>query len=198
MRSLFSFEKVKYEPPSSGMPRRPTIISTVSVTGPWGPCDGHLLRGVLGQQVAQAAQLVRIVPVHPHAEADRLLGLLRGVGQHALLAQADELGDAVRLDVALAGEAELALDVHLDPQALAVEAVLPALVLAEHGVEALEEVLVGPAPGVVDAHRVVGRDGPIDERPALVARVLGAQTRERPAAPATQPGCDARGRGRSG
>ena len=53
---------------------------------------------------------------------------------------------------------ELALDVDLDPQALAVEAVLVALVLAEHRVEALVEVLVGAAPGVVDAHRVVGRD----------------------------------------
>ena len=37
MRSLFSLLKVKYEPPTSGMPRRPTSISTVSVTGPSGP-----------------------------------------------------------------------------------------------------------------------------------------------------------------
>ena len=43
----------------------------------------------------------------------------------------------------LLGEAEVALDVDLDPQALAVEPVLVALVLAEHRVEALEEVLVG-------------------------------------------------------
>ena len=57
--------------------------------------DRHLLLRVLGQQVAQPAQLVGVVPVHPHAQADRLLGLDRGVGQDALLAQADELGDAV-------------------------------------------------------------------------------------------------------
>ena len=136
-------------------------------------CAGSCL-----EQVAQAAQLVGVVPVHPVAEADRLLGLHRGVGQHALLAQAHELGDAEGLDVLLAGEAELALDVDLDPQALAVEAVLLALVLAEHGVVALEDVLVGAAPGVVDAHRVVGRDGAVEERPVLAARVLGAELGE--------------------
>ena len=73
---------------------------------------------------------------------------------------------------------ELALDVDLDPEALAVEAVLPALVLAEHRVEAAEDVLVRPAPGVVDAHRVVGRDRPVEEGPVRAARVLGAQLRE--------------------
>ena len=78
---------------------------------------------------------------------------------------------------------EVPLDVDLDPQALAVEPVLPALVLAEHGVEALEEVLVGPAPGVVDAHRVVGRDRPVEEAPGRPARVLGAQPREGRALP---------------
>ena len=93
---------------------------------------------------------------------------------------AHELGDAVRLDVALAREAEVALDVDLDPQALAVEAVLPALVLAEHGVEALVQVLVGATPGVVDAHRVVGRDRPVEEAPARAAGVLGAEPLERP------------------
>ena len=94
MRSLFSFEKVKYEPPISGMPRRPTIISTESVTGPFGPSTVTCCAGSSREQVAQPAQLVRVVPVHPHAEADRLLRLHRRVGQHALLAQADELGDA--------------------------------------------------------------------------------------------------------
>ena len=37
MRSLFSLLNVKYEPPTSGSPSRPTSISTVSVTGPSGP-----------------------------------------------------------------------------------------------------------------------------------------------------------------
>ena len=95
----------------------------------------------------------------------------------------DELGDAVRLDVALAREPQVALDVDLDPQALAVEPVLVALVLAEHRVVALEEVLVGPAPGVVDAHRVVRGDRAVEEAPARPAGVLGAEPRERAAFP---------------
>ena len=143
--------------------------------------------GSLAEQVAQPAQLVRVVPVHPHAEPDRLLGLARGVGQHALLAERHEPVDAVGLDVALRREAEVALDVDLDPQALAVEAVLVALVLAEHRVEALVEVLVGAAPGVVDAHRVVGGDRPVEEAPARAAGVLGAQPGERAPLAATGP-----------
>ena len=147
--------------------------------------DGGLRVGC--QQVAQAAQLVRVVPVHPHAQADGLLGLPRGVGQHALLAQADELGDAEGLDVVLAGEAQVALDIDLDPQPLAVEAVLPALVVPEHGVVALIEVLVGPPPGVMDAHRVVGRDRAVQERPGRAARVLCPQASEgAPLAPLRQ------------
>ena len=152
----------------------------MSVTGPPGPSIGRNGCRVRAEQVGQPAQLVRVVPVHPHPEPDRLLGLARRVGQHALLAEGDELADAERLDVALRGEAEVALDVDLDPQALAVEAVLVALVLAEHGVEPLVEVLVGAAPGVVDAHRVVGRDRAVEEAPLGPARVLGAQPGERP------------------
>ena len=143
--------------------------------------DGDLGRGIGRQHIAQAAELIGIVPVHPHPEPDRLLGLARGEGQDTLLAQADELGDAVGLDVALVGQAQVALDVDLHPQALAIEPVLVALVVAEHRPEALEDVLVGPAPGMVDAHRVVGRDRAIEKAPARPAGVLRAQAGERPA-----------------
>ncbi len=146
---------------------------------PFGALHGHLLRGILSEQVAQPAQLVGVVPVHPHAQADGLLRLQRCVREHALLAQVDELRDAVALDVVLAGETELALDQHLDPQTLAVEAVLVTLVLPEHRVEALVNVLVRPAPGVVHAHRVVRSYGSVEERPALVGGVLRPQQRER-------------------
>ena len=79
---------------------------------------------------------------------------------------------------------ELALDVDLDPEALAVEAVLPALVLAEHRVEAAEDVLVRAAPGVVDAHRVVGGDRArrgrtSADRPAFWARSRAKVARSR-------------------
>ncbi len=136
---------------------------------------------VAGEQVVEPAELGRVVPVHPHAETDRLLGLARGVGQHALLAQRHEAVDAVGLDVALAREPEVALDVDLDPQALAVEPVLVALVLAEHRVEALVQVLVRAAPGVMHAHRVVGGDRPVQEAPARSIGVLRAQPCEGPA-----------------
>ncbi len=138
--------------------------------------DGDHLVGVLGQLVAQGAQHGRIVPVHPVAQADRLLGLQRGKAQHPLLTQVDEAGQAVLLDVALGGEAQVALDVDLDPQALAVEAVLVALVVALHGVEALVDVLVGAPPGMMHAHRPVGRDRAIDKGPALVALVHGPES----------------------
>ena len=61
-----------------------------------------------------------------------------------------ELLEAVLLDLALRVEAELALDANLDPEALAVEPVLVALVEAAHGPVALKHVLQGPPPGRVD------------------------------------------------
>src|SRR5205085_10741792 len=68
----------------------------------------------------------------------------------------------------------------LDPQPLAVEAVLVPLVVSEQPVVPLPYVLQRPAPGVVDAHRVVGRDRPVEERPALVPFVLLTEPFERP------------------
>ena len=73
---------------------------------------------------------------------------------------------------------EFLLDLDLDPQALAVEAVLVAQLVAGHGVVALKGVLVGAAPGVMDAHRVVGGDRAVEEGPARPALVLLAQLLE--------------------
>src|SRR5205814_10144738 len=115
----------------------------------------------------------------PVAEADGLRGLHRGVLEHALLALLDEAPDAVALDVLLGLEAELLLDLDLDPQPLAVEAVLVAQLAPEHGVVAQEQVRVGAAPGVMDAHRVVGRDRAVEERPALAALVAAHALLER-------------------
>jgi hypothetical protein len=120
-------------------------------------------------------RVVAVVPVHPVAEADRLLGLDGGELVDACLAQLDESVDPELLDLALVVEAELALDLDLDPQALAVEAVLVALPLAQHGVVALEEVLVGASPGVMHAHRVVRGDGPVDEAVAALRRLVARQ-----------------------
>ncbi len=79
------------------------------------PLDGDNLIGVIVQQVGQATQLVGVVPVHPVAQAHRLLGDLRGIAQHSRLAELDEIGQPHTLDVALAGEAQLLLGVHLHP-----------------------------------------------------------------------------------
>jgi len=77
------------------------------------------------------------------------------------------------------GMTELALDTDLDPEALAVEAVLVALVVAPERLVALEDVLQRAAPRVVDAHRVVGRDRAVDEAEARAVGVLLAQLPER-------------------
>ena len=128
-----------------------------------GAVHGDDLARILGQPVAQCAQLLGVVPVHPVAQADRLLGHDGGEVQHPLLALVNELGHPHPLDVALGGETPFLFHQHLDPEALAVEAVLVALVVALHGFEALKDVLVGASPGVVDGHEAVGRDGAIDK-----------------------------------
>jgi hypothetical protein len=56
-------------------------------------------------------------------------------------------------------------------EALAVEPVLVALVVAAQRLVALEDVLERPTPGMVDAHWVVGRDRAVDEAEARTARV---------------------------
>src|SRR4051794_20312112 len=68
-----------------------------------------------------------------------------------------------------------------DCQGLWVEAVLVPLVLAAHRVEALVEVLVRASPRVVDAHRVVRGDRPVEEAPPRAALVLRSEARERAA-----------------
>src|SRR5262245_3720717 len=123
---------------------------------------------------------VVVAPVHPLAEPLRLADHHADIARDALLAALGELGDAVLLDLALGVEAELLLDLDLDPQALTVEAVLVALVVTARGPVALEDVLQRPAPGVVDAHRVVGRDRAVDEAEPRAAGVLLAEALERP------------------
>ena len=130
---------------------------------------------------------VVVAPVHPLAEALRLPRHHADEAGDPLLTTLGELGEAVVLDVALRVEPELLLDLDLDPEALAIEAVLVALVEAARGFVALEDVLQRAAPGMVDAHRVVRRDRPVEEAEAVVAAVLLAEALECPLAlPALQ------------
>ena len=120
-------------------------------------------------------RVVRLVPVHPLPEPLGVLGQLARIRRHPLTAGDGELVEAVLLDLGLGVEPELLLDPHLDPQALAVEAVLVALIMAEHRVVALPDVLDRAAPSVVHPHRVVGGDGAVDEAELLVAAIGVAQ-----------------------
>ena len=126
----------------------------------------HLQEPPDGVVVLVRHGVVRVVPVHPVAEPDRLLRDDVGEAAHALLARLHEPVDAVLLYVSLGAEAHLLLHLNLHPKALAVVAVLVTLAEALHGLVSLEQVLVRATPGVVNAHRVVGRDGPVDERPS--------------------------------
>ena len=121
---------------------------------------------------------VAAVPVHPLAQPSRLLRLDARVLGHAVAAGAREAVEPVLLDLGLGVEPQRLLDLDLDPQPLAVEAVLVALVAAQHGVVALPDVLQRAAPGVVHAHRVVGRDRAVEERVGGAAAVLVAELLE--------------------
>src|SRR5262249_30341275 len=122
--------------------------------------------------------VVVVVPVHPHAEAPTLVGDDLGVLRHALLAAFGELRDSVLLDLSFRIEAELALDAHLHPEPLAVEAVLVATLVAAERLVALENVLQGSPPAVVRRHRAVRCDRPVHEAEARAAAVLLAQAVE--------------------
>ncbi|HZZ77650.1 MAG TPA: hypothetical protein VFE62_03970 [Gemmataceae bacterium] len=128
---------------------------------------------------------VGAVPVHPLAEADRLLRLATRELVDAVFAFLHKPVDALRLvprhqvfDVALRLQLQLLLDLNLDPQPLAVEAVLVAQLMAGHGEETLIRILVGAAPGVMDAHRIVRGDRAVEKGPLGLAAVLLTQTLE--------------------
>ena len=112
--------------------------------------------------------MIRVVPVHPHAETFGLFGDDVREPVHPLFAKLHEVTDSVRFDIQLGLETQLFFDLDFDPQSLAVEAVLEPLFVALHIAESQEQVFITPAPGVVDAHRVVCGDGAVYERPAFV------------------------------
>ncbi|CAM5540181.1 hypothetical protein SGLAM104S_07434 [Streptomyces glaucescens] len=108
---------------------------------------------------------VGVVEVDPVAHAGRQLGEGVGVAEHGLAAPGVELGDAERLDVLLAGEAQLLLDRQLDRQPVAVPARLAGHVVAAHGAEAGEDVLEDARLDVVGAGHAVGGGRAFVEHP---------------------------------
>src|SRR5262249_2296341 len=122
--------------------------------------------------------LIGAVPVHPVPEPDALFSLHAREAVDPLLARTHEPVDARLgvprdevLDVSLVVELQFLLDLDFPPQPLAVEPLLVAEFVAGHREVAVVGVLVGAAPGVVDAHRVVRRDRAVEERPAGLAAV---------------------------
>ncbi len=124
------------------------------------PPDRLDVRGVHG-----AVGVVEVGP-EPHTGRELFEGV--GVPGHRLAALRVELGDAVRLDVLLAGEAELLLHRQLHREAVAVPAGLAGHVVAAHGAEAGEDVLEDAGLDVVGARHAVGGGR------ALVVHPLGA------------------------
>ncbi|MDQ0842166.1 hypothetical protein QFZ68_001846 [Streptomyces sp. V1I6] len=118
-----------------------------------------------GLDVVRVHGAVGVVEVDPVAHAGRELGEGVRVPGHRLAALGVELGDAVRLDVLLAGEAELLLDGELDRQAVAVPAGLAAHVVAAHGAEAGEDILEDAGLDVVRAGHAVRRGRALVEHP---------------------------------
>ena len=122
-----------------------------------------------------------------------------GVPGHRLAALGVELGDAVRLDVLLAVEAQLLLHGQLDRQAVAVPAGLAGDVVAAHRPEAGEDVLEDAGLDVVGAGHAVGGRRALVEDPLGPALGLLEGAGEDLAAPARSRARRARGRaGRPG
>src|SRR5258708_18519004 len=133
--------------------------------------DTQELPDVLEMRVGEG--VVVLAPVHPLAEPDRAGDEVGGRLLHDLAALSGEGLEAVFLDLPLRVEAELLLDANLDPQALAVESVLVALVEAVHRLVAQEGVLQRPAPCRMHAENLVRGDRPVDEAEPRTPRVGG-------------------------
>ncbi len=121
-------------------------------------------------------RVIRPVPIHPLTEPLRLSRLDRGVFGHAVAAGASKLVEPVLLDLLLRVEAERLLDLYLDPEPLAVESILVALFVSEHGAVPLHQIFQRATPCVMHTHWVIGGDWAINKRKWGAARVLCTQS----------------------
>ena len=137
--------------------------------------DVVVVQGVVGGRMA-----VVVVPLHPVSHAYGLPRYPLRVLVHPGAARPGELGEAERLDVPFRIETKRPLHLDFHPQALTIEPVLPPLVESLHGFVAAVQVLVGPAPGVVDAHGVIRGDRTVDKGPGRAIRQLRTQFVENP------------------
>ena len=135
----------------------------------------------LGQKAPDALDIGIVVgevgslPVHPHPQPLGLGGDDGGELFDARAAGAAKVCDAVFENIGFGAKAQLFFDFDFDPQALTIEAVLPAQPAALHGVEAVEEVFISAAPGVMHAHAVVGGNRPVLKLPGQSVLVLALE-----------------------
>ena len=119
--------------------------------------------------------VIRPFPIHPQTQTLRLFGDDCGVFIDARAAFAGKIFHTKRQNIGFAPEAQRFLDFDFDPQTLAIEAVLPAQLATVHRVETLKNVFVSAAPGVMNAHRIVGGNWAVLEKPRLAIGGLRAQ-----------------------
>ena len=130
---------------------------------------------------------IGVVEVEPVADALAHRPPLPLVGVDAVQAGLVELGDAVGLDLLLAGEPEPLLDLDLDGEPVGVPPGLAGHVIATHGAVAGEEVLHHPGDHVAHVGHVVGGGGPLEEDEfPLGSRLPQALLEDPPLAPAVE------------
>ena len=138
---------------------------------------------------------VRVAHVDPEADALGEPLELADVALHRRPAQLVELGDPERLDVALAGGADLLLDLDLDRQAVAVPAALAADLVPGHRLVARVDVLERARLDVVDPGASVRGGRALVEDPRAARPRAGRRTARRSRPRPTSRGSPARGRG---
>ena len=115
---------------------------------------------------------VGVVHVDPAADAVGHPLPVGDVAEDGLAALLVEGGDAVLLDLALVAQAQLALDLELDREAVRVPAALPRRAVAAHRLVAGDQVLEDAREDVVDAGRAVRRRRALVEREEAVGRAF--------------------------
>ena len=103
-----------------------------------------------------------------------MFGLAFGEREDAFFTALDESSDAIFLNIEFCFQVKILLYIDLHPESLTVKAILIALLIALHGFKALIKILVRAAPGMMDAHRIVGRDRAIHERVSFLALRIAA------------------------
>ena len=127
------------------------------------------------EMFSQCAQLFRIIPFHPVAEPLRLFRLTCSKPQNTTFTFVHKVVDAIFIHSRFCSESQLLFNFHLNPQSLAVKSILVTLVMPRHGKETLVRIFVGPAPGVMDAHGVIGSDRAVQKAPPFAAAIAFPQ-----------------------